>query len=139
MAENQKRSFAIMIVDDSMVVRLTMKNVLKILGLEVVAEAANGQEAVEKYKTVKPDLILLDLIMPKHDGFFALQNILEFDPNAIIVIISGIATYDNVIKAIKLGAKHFITKPFTPDEFYSKIYQVLKKFFPDSKVDLPLP
>jgi two-component system chemotaxis response regulator CheY len=85
------------------------------LGGSIVAEADNGVDAVDLYAKHRPDLVLLDITMPRLDGIDTLRTIMERDRNANVVIISSLGSRELVWKAISLGAKSFLTKPFTPD------------------------
>jgi len=102
----------IMIVDDSLIIRVNLKKLLEKNGYEVVAEAANGQEAVEKYEKFHPDLVTMDITMPVLDGISATQEILAIDSNACVVMISALGQEAKIIEALNKGARHYIVKPF---------------------------
>ncbi len=106
----------VVIVDDSTMIRKMLRAMLEEEGYSVVAEAANGLEAVEAYKANKPDIISLDITMPKMDGLEALGKIKEFDPDANAIMVTAAGQQQKVIEALKLGANKFIMKPFTKDE-----------------------
>ena len=89
-----------------------------------VAEAENGQVAVSKYDTLKPDVVLMDITMPVMDGISAVKEIRQRDPGAKIVMCSALGQQTMVLEALKAGAKDFIVKPFQPD----KILATVKKF-----------
>ena len=82
----------------------------------VFIEGKNGSEAVELYKSEKPDLVFMDIVMPEKDGNTALSEIKEFDNEAVIIIVSSVGTQDQLKKAIQLGAKDFIQKPFEKNQ-----------------------
>ena len=105
----------ILVVDDAAFMRMTLKNILIKGGYEIAGEAADGKAAVEKYKELKPDLVLLDVTMPGLDGIGALKEIMAFDPNAVCVMCSAMGQQSIVIDAIQAGAKDFIVKPFMAD------------------------
>ncbi|MGM0508815.1 MAG: response regulator [Fusobacteriota bacterium] len=105
----------VMIVDDTAYMRMVLRKILEEAGYEIVAEGENGKEGVQKYKEHKPDIVTMDLTMPKMDGIEAIKRILEIDPNAKVLVVSAIGTEQNVMKAIENGAKDFIKKPFEPD------------------------
>ncbi|SHJ58629.1 two-component system, chemotaxis family, response regulator CheY [Anaerobranca californiensis DSM 14826] len=105
----------IMIVDDAAFMRMMIKDILVKNGYEVVGEAANGVEAVEKYKELKPDLVTMDITMPEMDGVTALREIKKIDPNAKVIMCSAMGQQAMVIDAIQSGAKDFIVKPFQND------------------------
>ena len=102
----------ILIADDAAFMRTVLKEMLTKGGFEVCGEAANGLEAIEKYKELKPDIVTLDITMPELDGMGALKEIRAYDPNANIVMCSAMGQKTFVLDAIKSGAKDFIVKPF---------------------------
>jgi two-component system chemotaxis response regulator CheY len=101
----------IMVVDDAMFMRKKCAQVLNQYGY-VVVEAANGKEAITKYKEEKPDGVLLDITMPDMDGLQALKELLKFDPNARVAMCSAMGQQSMVIDSLKAGAKDFVVKPF---------------------------
>jgi len=103
----------LLITDDALIIREMIKNAVIEDGWEVVGEACNGQEAIDKYIELKPDLVTLDLVMPESDGLCALQGIMEFDKNANVVVVSAIEQDTVLKKAFKMGATDFIVKPFS--------------------------
>ena len=102
----------VLIVDDAMFMRMMLKDILSKNGYEVVGEAANGREAIEKYIELRPDLVLLDITMPEMDGITALKEIKHIDPQAVVVVCSAMGQQNMVIEAIQNGAIDFIVKPF---------------------------
>ncbi len=116
----------LLIVDDSRMSRAILRNILEKAGYSIVREASNGEEAVEAYKEVKPDLVTLDITMPKMDGLEALTQILAFDADAKAIMITAAGQQDKLIKALKVGAKRFISKPFNEDEILQNISEVIK-------------
>lgn len=114
----------VMIVDDAMFMRLTLKKIVESEGFEVIAEASNGAEAVTLYKTEKPDLVLMDITMPDMDGIEALKQIHEYDNNAEVIMISALGQQNKIVQAIESGAKNFIVKPFEE----RKIREVLSQY-----------
>ena len=116
---------SVLVVDDSRMSRVMLCSILEKAGMSVAAEAANGEDAVEAYKQYKPDVVTLDITMPKMDGLEALGHILEFDPAAKVVMITAAGQQDKLIKALKTGAKRFINKPFNEDEILSNIKEIL--------------
>lgn len=95
-----------------MFMRMMLKDILSKNGYEVVGEAANGREAIEKYIELRPDLVLLDITMPEMDGITALKEIKHIDPQAVVVVCSAMGQQNMVIEAIQNGAIDFIVKPF---------------------------
>ncbi|MEZ5163964.1 MAG: response regulator [Fimbriimonadaceae bacterium] len=102
----------ILITDDALFMRVTLKNILTQNGYEVVGEAQNGAEAVKLYGELKPDLVTMDITMPEMDGLEALKKIKESDPGATIVMCTAMGQKNMVVEAIQSGAKDFIVKPF---------------------------
>jgi two-component system chemotaxis response regulator CheY len=115
----------ILITDDALFMRVTLKNILTSNGYEVVGEAANGQEAVEKYAAHQPDLVLMDITMPVMDGITACRTIRSTDPEAKVVMCTAMGQKNMVIEAIQAGAKDFIVKPFQPDRVLESIKKLI--------------
>ena len=113
----------VLICDEALVMRMVIKKEIEKLGFEVVAEASDGEEAVELYKEYKPDITTMDITMPKKSGIVALQEIMAFDKNAKVVMVSAMGQEEWVKQSIIAGAKNFVVKPFTPD----KLHEVLNK------------
>ncbi|WP_163969592.1 response regulator [Oceanobacillus halotolerans] len=101
----------ILIADDSKFMRNYLKQKLQQQRLLTIIEAINGQEAIDIYKLSKPDMVFLDITMPNVNGLTALTEIIEFDPNAKVIMCSSMGTESNIIEAIQLGAIDFIVKP----------------------------
>lgn len=120
----------ILVVDDSKFMRLTLKNFLERNSgnaHQVVGEAENAKEAVEKYSQLKPDLVTMDIIMPEESGLEAVKKILAVDSAAQIIMVSAMGQEKIVEEALSLGALAFITKPIKPDELLKTIDKVLNK------------
>ena len=115
----------IMIVDDAAFIRVMLRDLLTNAGYEVVAEAANGKEAVEKYMSTSPNVVLLDILMPEMDGLSALKMIMKTDANAKVIMCSAVGQQQNVIESFKNGAKDFIVKPFIAERILESISRVL--------------
>lgn len=113
----------VLIVDDAAFMRMLLKDIITKAGYEVAGEAANGVEAVEKYKELKPDVVTMDITMPEMDGITAIKKIREIDPNAKIIVCSVMGQQAMVIEAIQAGAKDFIVKPFQ----HSRVIEALQK------------
>ena len=120
-----QNSKTIMIVDDEVFFRKLLRNLLTEKGFTVVAEAADGVEAVEKYSLHRPELSILDIYMPRKNGFDATQDILSLNPKAKVVICSGLGYDEDVKAALSLGAKDVILKPFIPHEVIEIVSRVL--------------
>lgn len=116
---------SILIVDDSRTSRKILREILEKAGHTIVGESLNGEEGYLKYKELKPDLVTLDITMPKLDGIEALQLIKKFDENAKVVMITAAGQKEKMIQAIKYGAAEFITKPYEPYDVKDVINKVL--------------
>lgn len=117
----------ILICDDAAFMRMMVKDILKNNGFKDIYEAENGKIAVEKYKEIKPDLVLMDITMPEMDGITALKNIKEYDANATIIMGSAMGQQSMVTEAIQSGAKDFIVKPFQAEKIINVIKKVIEK------------
>ncbi|MBL8086740.1 MAG: response regulator [Chthonomonas sp.] len=115
----------ILITDDALFMRVTLKNILTQHGFEVVGEAQNGVEAVKLYQELKPDLVTMDITMPEMDGLQALKEIRSADPNAKVVMCTAMGQKNMVVDAIQSGAKDFIVKPFQPDRVVEAVRKQL--------------
>lgn len=116
----------VMIVDDSLMIRINLRRMLEKQDYQVVAEATNGQEAIEKYMKFKPDLVTMDITMPVLDGISALKEICTLDQNALVVMISAMGQERKIIEAINKGARHYIIKPFKEEDVIRIIGDVLQ-------------
>ena len=105
----------ILIVDDSRTSRKILHGILEEAGYEIVGEAVDGQDAVEKFKQLSPDIVTLDITMPVMDGLQALKIIKEENPAAKVIMVTAAGQQSKMIEAIKLGAAEFLTKPFEND------------------------
>lgn len=114
----------VLIADDSSAIRAISKKLLDGSEFKIVAEAANGQEAIEQYKLHRPDVAVLDIVMPEVDGKGALTGIMEVDPNACVLMSSSAGTEENVEECLTIGAKSFITKPFQADDFLTMLRRI---------------
>ena len=121
-------SVRVLVVDDSMFVAKQIGQILSSEGYEVVATAADGKEGVEKYKELYPhvDLVTMDITMPRMDGITALEQIIAFDKNAKVVMISALGKEELVKKSLLLGAKNYIVKPLDRMKVLERIGSALK-------------
>jgi len=116
----------VLIVDDAVFMRSMIREILMRTGrFEILAEAANGQEAVERFVELRPDLVTMDIVMPEMDGIEATKEILRIDPGATIVICSALGQEALVVESIAAGARDFIVKPFAPDKVLAVLETVL--------------
>ena len=113
----------VLLVDDAAFMRMMLKNILVGAGYEVAGEGENGAKAVELYKTLKPDLVIMDIIMPEMGGIDAVREIVKINPAAKVLMCSSMGQQALVVEAIQAGAKDFIVKPFQP----ANVLDALKK------------
>jgi two-component system, chemotaxis family, chemotaxis protein CheY len=115
----------ILIVDDTLFMRTLLKNILFSGGHAIVGEAGDGDEAIEKYKELKPDLVTMDVVMPKMNGIEALKAIKALDPNAKVIMCTAVGQEQMVKLAIKSGARGYVVKPFQAPKVLEEIKNVL--------------
>ena len=100
---------------------------LRIKGIDVLEKGHNGLEAVQLYKKLKPDFVLLDMLMPYYDGFYGLRKILEFDPKAKVIIVSASIAQDEKEKLTNLGASAIVSKPYEMDALVGVLHKITKE------------
>ncbi len=115
----------ILVCDDAAFMRMMIKDILTKNGYTVAGEAENGLKAIEKYKEVAPDLVLMDITMPEMDGIQALKEIKKVDGNAKVIMCSAMGQQAMVIESIQAGAKDFIVKPFQPERVLEAVKKVV--------------
>jgi len=113
----------ILAVDDSLVTLKILKKTLKESEFEVVGEVTSGVEALAKYQELRPDLVLLDIIMPDQDGIATLEHIIRQDSKAKVIMVSSMGAKEKVMESLEKGAKNFVMKPYEK----STLIEVLKK------------
>ena len=118
-------SKGILVVDDAAFMRMMVKDVLTKYGYDVLGEAENGAKAVEKFKELNPDLVIMDITMPEVGGIQALKEIKKIDGSAKVVMCSAMGQQAMVIEAIQAGAGDFIVKPFQADRVIEAVKKVL--------------
>lgn len=111
----------VLIVDDSKYLRLMIRKILKKHGHTIVAEAETGIEAIEQYKMNMPNVVTMDVVMPKMNGLMAVKEIIQMDPKARIVIVTALGHEPLVRQALKIGAKDFVIKPFKVDQLVQAV------------------
>lgn len=116
----------IMVVDDSKIMRRTLRHHLENAGHTVIAEAENGMYAYVEYDRLKPDIVTMDFDMPVMNGLDAAQKILNFDPEARIIMISGQHKQEHVVECIRAGVKNYILKPITLEKLIAAISRVME-------------
>lgn len=117
----------IMVADDSDAIRLVLQDILSIGSHEIVAEAVNGEEAIAKFSEVQPDVLLLDLAMPKKDGITVLKEIMANHPTAKVILITASDNQNIINECLSVGATAFISKPFDFDHILKLINEIVPK------------
>ena len=115
----------VLVVDDAAFMRMLLRTILENNGFEVIAEAVNGEEAIQKYNEFKPDLVTMDISMPIMTGIEATELICKSDKNAKVVIVSAMGQDSIIRNAIVLGAKSFIVKPYKEDKVIETLRKIL--------------
>ena len=115
----------ILIVDDLTFIKLVLRGLVEKAGFRVIGEASDGAEAIELYQDKRPDVVLMDLTMPKVDGLTALKEILKIDPEAKVIMCSAVGQQSLIAQALRLGAKDFIVKPFRDERVIAAIKNLL--------------
>ncbi len=113
----------VLICDDATFMRNVLKDLLTNAGFDIIGEASNGNEAVTMFKTLKPDVVTMDITMPEKDGIAAVREIIAIEPRAKIVMCSAMGQKVMVLDAIKAGAKDFIVKPFEKE----RVIEIMQK------------
>lgn len=101
----------VLLCDDSRAMRTMTASILEENGFEIAGEADTGLSAIQQFKATKPDVVLLDLVMPKMDGKAALREIIDIDPKAVVVVLSSLGAQADIEKCLKAGAKSYLQKP----------------------------
>mgnify|MGYP001358443935 FL=1 len=114
----------VMIVDDALFMRNMLKDIFTRAGHEIVAEAEDGKQALERYLEIRPDLVTMDIVMPKCSGIEALRDIIAADPRACVVMVSALGQDSLVLEAVEAGARDFIVKPFKEDKVLDVVRRV---------------
>jgi len=114
----------ILVVDDAKVIRMIIRQILTRHGFEIAGEAGNGREALEKYKELRPDAVTMDIVMPEVDGLQGLKEILAFDKQAKVVMISAIDQRDALMESIRYGAVDYVVKPFEDDRMVASLRNI---------------
>jgi two-component system chemotaxis response regulator CheY len=117
----------VLIADDASFMRQMIREIIEPEGYEVVGEATDGVEAVEQYQQLHPDIVTMDIVMPKRSGIDAVRGILEKSPGACVVMCSALGQETLVMEALQAGAKDFIVKPFKPDNVLATLRKALEK------------
>src|SRR6202171_5355347 len=114
-----------LVVDDSVFARKNLCKMVEAFGGEIAGEAGDGIAAIAEYAATHPDIVLMDITMPKMEGIEAVERIVQEHPDARIVMVSSVGYQDNILAALQKGARHFVQKPVKPDALYEIIRYVL--------------
>jgi two-component system chemotaxis response regulator CheY len=114
-----------LIVDDSNFARKNIARLVQAFGGQVVGEAADGCEAITEYERTRPDIVLMDITMPRMEGSEAVEHIVRCHPEARVIMVSSVGCQENVLGALQKGARHFIQKPVQAAILYDVIRHVL--------------
>jgi len=121
MAQNLK----LLIVDDSFIIRQAIKKYLKKYNLEVVGTAENGKIALELFEKTNPDIVTLDITMPEIDGLTVLEEMIKINKDVKVMVVTALTDKATGLKAIKLGAKSYLPKPFTEEKLQESFDRIL--------------
>lgn len=119
-------SHTVLIGDDAIFMRSLLREILEQAGYEIVGEATTGAEAVERYKELRPDLMTLEVVMPDIGGIDAVREIVQFDPDARILMCSALGQQALMAEATEAGARDFVVKPFQPSRVLEAVQRVLE-------------
>ncbi len=117
----------ILIADDASFMREMIREIVEADGHEVVGEASDGEEAFTEFKRLKPDLVTMDIVMPRCSGIDSTKKIIQLDANACVVMCSALGQESLVAEALEAGARDFVVKPFKPDDVLATITKALAK------------
>jgi two-component system chemotaxis response regulator CheY len=106
----------ILLVDDALMMRILLRGILEAGGHDVIAEAVDGETAVELYRTHRPDAVTMDILMSGRGGMYALRAIRDLDPEARVIMVSAMGQEGLIAEAMEAGAQAYILKPFNPDQ-----------------------
>lgn len=115
----------VLICDDSILARKQIKDIIAVVGQPTILEASNGESAIQIYKEEKPDLVFLDIVMPKKDGNIAIEEIMAFDKDAKIIVVSSVGTHTQLKVALEAGATDFVQKPINKIQIIDAVNKYL--------------
>ena len=117
----------ILVADDASLMHQMIREIVESEGFDVCGEASDGIEAIDEFKRLQPDVVTMDIVMPRKSGIDAVRGIMELDPSACVVMCSALGQESLVSEALEAGAKDFIVKPFKPDSVIETLKKVLEK------------
>ena len=122
---NDMQPLRFLVVDDSVFARKNLARMVQSFGGRIAGEAGDGSTAITEYGRTRPDIVLMDIIMPCMEGIEAAERIVRHDPDARIVMVSSVGYQENIVAALQKGAKHFVQKPVKPELLYDVIKYVM--------------
>jgi two-component system chemotaxis response regulator CheY len=120
-------SIRVLVADDARFMRQLIREIIEPEGFEVVGEAADGRAAVEEFSRLQPDLVTMDIVMPKRSGIDAVKEILALDPTAKIAMVSALGQEALVMEALQAGAADYVVKPFKPEVVVATLRKIAEK------------
>ena len=117
----------LLIVDDSSIIRQSIEKYLTAYNIKVVGTAADGKAALEEFKKTNPDVVTLDITMPEMDGLTVLQEMIKINKDIKVMVVTALSDKATGLKAIKLGARSFLPKPFTPEKLKDTFSRLISK------------
>ena len=117
----------VLVADDASFMRQMIREIIEADDFEVIGEASDGVEAVDRFKELQPDIVTMDIVMPRRSGIDAVRKILKLDPGARVVMCSALGQESLVAEALQAGASDFIVKPFKPDSVLETLRKVMEK------------
>lgn len=115
----------VLLCDDSRALRMLTAQQIDACGYDLAGEAENGEVAVERYRALRPSVVLLDLVMPQVDGKEALRRILELDPQARVIVLSSLGAQNDIEQCLRMGAKSYLQKPIDRDTLARVLSEVV--------------
>lgn len=134
---NRKRKVRVLIVDDERHIRNLISLIVSSLGAEVVAEAGDGEQALELYQRFTPDIVMLDVNMPKLNGIAVLREIMKLNPRALVIMLTSLSAIDVVKECIDLGARNYILKNLPAEELRVMIGETWMDYLAEIRAGTP--
>jgi two-component system chemotaxis response regulator CheY len=123
--KSDRQPFRFLIVDDSVFARRNLAKMIESFGGQISGEAGDGCTAITEYERSRPDIVLMDITMPKMEGIEAAERIVRSHPEARVIMVSSVGYQENIVAALQKGARHFVQKPVKPETLYEVIWYVV--------------
>ena len=120
-------SIRVLVADDARFMRQLIREIIEPEGFEVIGEAADGRAAVDEFTKLQPDIVTMDIVMPKRSGIDALKEILSLDATAKVAMVSALGQESLVMEALQAGASDYIVKPFKPESVVATLRKIAEK------------